>query len=254
MDIVGPRNPVEVKMIRRISSAAALGLTLALALQGGATAQSTLNKAPLSMFGGSPAGGGPAGLAANMPGVASVSLPTSLNVYVNMRHWENGPQPYRLDSMNGNTKVTAHFSLSCPAGRYVVSIAYRPAGNVVTEVYSYDGATQEQSVAFSKQIEPLLVESYEIAGSHILEDAWTPHYEEYSAAQAAKAVGDPLTVISRCSGQNARTQHFPMTYNFNVKDLDYVAQVRAAPRGVKTLKIVPPKAGGEPVRRLRLRN
>lgn len=245
-------------MIRTLCTSTVLGTLLALSAPAGAQADFPLKKRPLTVVApgqqGGPAGAG--ALAADMAGQVSFSAPSALKVRVNMRHWENGSEPYKLDSVNGNTKVTAHFSLTCPAGSYVVSIAYGPMPHALTEIYAYDGANQENAVAFSRQIEPLLFESYALAANWVLENNWEPHYAEYSVPRAKETVTDLLNVVSRCSGRSARSQEFLMTYRFDVRDLDYVAETAAGPRlkAVPALKqAAPERVRTQPARKSHLR-
>jgi hypothetical protein len=170
-----------------------------------------------------PRNGGP--VIANQP--APQYLPTlsqlgSSSAYVPMKHGSAGIDltTHVLAVQNGNLDMSLKVGMSCPAGRTVTHLSFKPQGQNATSVVGFDTGQQ----VFSKTLDakPFSKSELESTCKQALGGVWASNNPHPNVGpEVKKTIVKSVNVWGQCSGWANKTKRtYPVSLTLTCRDLN----------------------------------
>ena len=126
-----------------------------------------------------------------------------------------------LATTNGNLKMKIRISMTCPAGKKVTHLSYRPQGQNFKTIVN--GPTGSHVFSKDMKITPFSLQDLEKAGQDALGGAWVgPNKPNNKTAKVTKTLKKSILVRGQCEGwANKQSKIFPVLLKTTFEDTDF---------------------------------
>lgn len=158
--------------------------------------------------------------AQNVPTLSQIGSSTA---YVPMKHGSCGTDcgTHVLAVQSGNLNMKLQVGMSCPAGRTVTHLSFKPQGQNATSVVGYD--TGQASYSKTLFAQPFSKVELESACQQALGGSWAePGPHNNNVAEVKKTIAKSVNVWGQCSGwANKVLRTYPVSLTLTCRDQSF---------------------------------
>ncbi|MGB3760712.1 MAG: hypothetical protein WBA07_30800 [Rivularia sp. (in: cyanobacteria)] len=130
-----------------------------------------------------------------------------------------------LANTNGNLNIKFKIGMTCPAGKKVTHLSYKPQGQNAKTIINSN--TNNQSYSNTITMQPFSLKDLEKAGQNVFGGAWTlPNSRNNTEKKVKKTLKKSISVWGKCSGwANKQKKTFPVAVTATFEDQSFYIPV-----------------------------